>query len=446
MSNNAISRRSFIKAGAAAAISVGATNLVIAKDETEKKKTEGKVVNVGSIGCGGMGKNHLRRSLVPRSKEKGDVKVVALCDVYEKRKKEALEIAEGATIYHDYKNLLNHKGLDAVVIATPDHWHAQIAIDAMKKGKDVYVEKPMTQTIEEAKELVKTQQKTKRIVQVGGSGPSSDSVWKARKLIEEGLIGKVVWSQAGRSRNTLEGEWNYRIDEGAESQIDWERWLGPAPKHPFDPDRYFRWRKYWDYGTGLIGDLYYHSLCPLVLMTSSEFPIRVCGSGGMFYNWKRETPDTFTMVVDYPDNHYILLTGSMANSYPIPQIVHGHRGTLQVDGKNIAIYPEDIFANEYDVDFKDKKLTVEKMLVPVREGYRRRNPGHGGWLSTPEEEIPEPKRDSLMDNFINCVHSREEPYYPARLGYMIQVAITLAVKSYRENKVYRFDPETEKII
>jgi len=444
MENKDLSRRRFIQAGAlTAAAGVGAAKTETAAAGAEKKSAE-KYVNFGLIGCGGKGRQHLGW-IAERQKERGDVKVVALCDVFELHKIKALEIAPDAKMYHDYKELLKHKDLDCVLIATPDHWHAQMAIDALEAGMDVFLEKPMTQTVEEARDIVRVQEKTKKIVQIGGSGPSSDNVWKARKLIQDGVIGRVIWSLAGQSRNTVEGEWNYTIPEDIEAQTDWDQWLGPAPKRSYNADRQRRWRKYWDYGTGLIGDLYYHSLCPLVLMTGAGFPVRVMGTGGKFFDWNRETPDTFTLVADYPGVHHIILTGSMANSHPVPQTIRGHKGTLMVEGRNIAVYPEEIF-DDYKAEFNGALYDVEKFYVPVREGYRRRNPGHGGWLPTPEDEIPEPGRTSLTHNFLDCCLSRDEPYYPARLGYMIQVAISLAVRSFRENKVMQFDPETERIV
>jgi len=364
MSKSKISRRRFIQAGVVTAAS-GLTipGITEAASESGGVSKPEKAVNFGLIGCGGKGRQHLGW-IVEREKTRQDVNVVALCDVYEGNKRRAQEIAPNAKMYHYYKDLLEHKDLDCVLIATPDHWHAQMAIDALEKNLDVFLEKPMTQTIEEAKAVLHAQEKSGKIVQLGGTGPSSDYVWKVRELIKDGLIGRVVWSMAGQSRNTIEGEWNYGMPENSEKETDWDLWLGPAPKQPYDPDRQFRWRKYWDYGSGLIGDLYYHSLCPMVLMIGAELPIRVTGSGGMFYDWKRETPDTFTIVAEYPRMQQIILTGSMANGYPVQRTIRGHKGTLQLEGKNIAIYPEEIF-DDYKTTFQDNKYDVEKFFIPV---------------------------------------------------------------------------------
>ena len=156
-----------------------------------------------------------------------------------------------------------------MIVATPDHWHAKIALEAMDKGKDVYLEKPMCHTNEEIKQLVNTVHETKRVLQVGSQTTSGDQWWKARKAIADGMIGEMVMSQGSYHRNSIEGEWNYHIDKEAgpdgkgDNYIDWKMWLGPAPKRAYDADRFFRFRKYWDYSGGIATDLFYHVVAPL---------------------------------------------------------------------------------------------------------------------------------------------------------------------------------------
>lgn len=406
-----ITRREFIETTTATA-AVGFTAAGSAGAASER------VLNFALIGCGGRGRS-LLREVVKRGEEKGDVKVTALCDIYDKRKKQAEQIAKGATIYHEYEELLKHKDLDCVVIAPPDHWHAQMAIEALEKGKDIYLEKPMTHTIQEARELWKTVERTKRILQVGSQGMSSDRYWQARRLIEKGLIGKVVWSQSSYSRNSVGGEWNYPIDEGAEKQIDWQRFLGKAPKRPYDPERFFRWRKYWDYSGGIATDLFYHRLSPMVFMTGSEFPTRVCAAGGIYVHADREVPDTFLMTVEYPNQHTILLASSMANANGLPEMVRGHHATITFENDNVVIRPENEYKEKFARDLSGEKLEVQNLIITSQ------------------------KRETHMDNFITCVRTREKPHYDVRLGYLVQVAITLGVKAYRENKVMEFNPETD---
>jgi hypothetical protein len=228
------------------------------------------------------------------------MKVIAVCDIYEPRKQRAKDIC-GGQLFHEYTDLLALDDLDAVVIATPDHWHARISIDAMNAGKDVYCEKPMTLYWEEAKEVARTQALTGRVMQVGAQSASEDRVWKANEVIRSGALGKLLWSQGGYSRNSRDGEWNWYIEPEASPQnLDWKRFLGSAPQRPFDPERFFRFRKYWDYSGGIATDLFYHTLAHMEIALTPEFPRRVSAGGGIFIFHDREVPDTFHMLIDYP--------------------------------------------------------------------------------------------------------------------------------------------------
>src|SRR5205085_7462015 len=203
----------------------------------------------------------------------------------------------------DYRELLQRKDVDAVIIATPDHWHAPMAIEALKLGKDVYLEKPMTHTVEEAKEVYETVKKTGRVLQVGSQTTSSDQWWKARKAIQDGMIGKLLMSQGSYHRNSSEGEWNWPINSEAgpdakgDDFIDWQMWLGSAPKRPYNADRFFRFRKYWDYSGGIATDLFYHVMAPLnISWGEAQFPYPVVGTGGTYrFKDEGEAPDTFML-------------------------------------------------------------------------------------------------------------------------------------------------------
>jgi predicted dehydrogenase len=258
-------------------------------------------INVGVIGYGGRGSYVANQFARFAEKNKDACRISAVCDVFERRRKQGAD-KYGVKGYIDYREMLaGETDLDAVIVATPDHWHGKIAVDAMDKGKDVYLEKPMTYTVDEAKEVADAVKTSGRVLQVGSQYASMDHFWKARKAIKDGLLGDVVWASGGFGRNrNLRGEWNYAIDPDAtEKTLDWKAFLGSAPKRPFDPERYFRWRKYWDYSGGIATDLFYHALAPLVMITGQEFPARVTASGGIFVQKDREVPDTFLMNVDY---------------------------------------------------------------------------------------------------------------------------------------------------
>jgi len=369
-------------------------------------------INIGCIGCGGRGA-HLMNGLVARSKKPdAGVAVLAVSDVYDVRREKAGRIC-GGKAYKDYRRLLGRKDIDAVIIATPDHWHARMCIDAAEAGKDIYCEKPMTHTVEEAKEVARVVGEKKRVMQIGVGSTSDDIWWQARKLVRRRAMGKLLWSQTGLGRNSIEGDWNYyRIDPNAgPHNIAWDAFLGSAPKRPFDPDRFFRWRKYWDYSGGIATDLFYHSLARLQIALGPEFPKRVVASGGIYVFHDRETPDTFHMMIDYPSDHTIVLLGSQANRQKVPDMIRGHKGTIYFEPPGLALRPEKEFEKE-----------LEELKV---------------------EREPRPEH---MDNFLQCIRTREKPHCNEIVGYRVMVAIGMGVRAYREQKVMLFDAEKEEVV
>jgi len=405
-----MSRRQFL-GRTAIALGTGVTTALSAKRVLGANDR----IRVGVIGCGGMGTNHLKRLVNASQAGELNVQVVAVCDIFEPRKERAKEIS-GGTAYHDYRKLLERKDIDVVWIATPDHWHARMSIDAMEAGKDIYCEKPMTRYWQEAKEVYRTVLRTGRIMQVGSQGCSDPKWKKAHELISKGYIGKIVWSQTSIGRNSKGGDWNYSIDLTAgPHNLDWNAFLGSAPKRPFDPERFFRWRKYWDYSGGIATDLFSHVLHALLKTIGPEFPRRVVAGGGIFVHKDRETPDTFHMIADYPSEHSVVAVSSQANEQGLPVVIRGHEATMYLTGSNISIRPERIYADER-----------EEMNIQVK--------GVGDLLKAHHR------------NFIECVRSRKQPNCHAELAYKVTIAILLAVKSYRENKVMLFDPVKEEVV
>jgi predicted dehydrogenase len=387
-------------------------------------------INVGFVGCGGRMRTHIDH-IVRRSKEKGDVQAVAVNDIWEKRKQLARERAgvDEKAVYHDYRELCARQDVDVVVISSPDHWHFDHAMTALKNGKDVYLEKPMTYTVKEAREIADAAKAGGRVLQVGSQYCSLDHFWKAKKAIQDGLLGQVVWASGGFGRNSTArgGEWNYQIDsEATEKTLDWKAFLGSAPKRPFEPARYFRWRKYWDYSGGIATDLFYHTLSPLLLATGAEYPIRVAASGGIYVQKDREVPDTFFMNVDYPALT-MQLACSVASGVGAPLVIHGSEATLFVaqdsegfDNTSMEIVP--------DRDYKDafvKKTGSETLKIEVQPFVRGQHPH--------------------MDNLLDCVRSRQEPNLSAELGFKAMAAIGMGVQAYREGKVLQFDRERQRV-
>ncbi|MCP5113603.1 MAG: hypothetical protein GY953_22450, partial [bacterium] len=244
---------------------------------------------------------------------------------------------------------------------------------------------------------------------------------KAKELIEAGEIGDVLWAQTTYSRNSRVGEWNYYVDEEASPEtIDWKRWLGPAPKRPFSPERYFRWRKYWDYSGGIATDLFYHRLGPLLYAMGPQFPTRVTASGGIYVQKDREVPDTYATTIEF-ESFFVNMAASMANSAAVkyvPPVIYGHEGTLIFDGPNLVLVKEALF----DPQAKGKEGSVT--------------------------EFPVGKKDIVGDHiedWLQSMRNRTQPRLGPELGYQIMTAIKLGVDSYREGKVKIFDASTEKV-
>lgn len=254
-------------------------------------------IQFATIGIGGMGSGDTHSAAATPG-----TKLVAACDVYQGRLTRAQEVwGKGIAVTRDYREILNRKDIDAVIIATPDHWHARIAIEAMEAGKDVYVEKPMVQRWEDGTKVVEAAQRTGRILQVGSQRVSSVVYKKAQELFAAGAIGELNMVEAWWDRNSALGAWQYSIPPDASpATVDWDRFLGPAPKRPFEPVRLFRWRNYRDYGTGVAGDLFVHLFSGMHFVTGALGPRRVFASGGLRF-WKdgRDVPDILLGLFDY---------------------------------------------------------------------------------------------------------------------------------------------------
>ncbi len=434
------SRRDFIRQVGAGAVAAASTIAAASSAEaafrtvpyTAKSRILGANdrINVGFVGCGGRMNSHITR-IVNRAKEKGDVQAVAVNDIWDKRKAAARERTgvDEQSVYHDYRELAARPDIDAVVISSPDHWHFDHTMAALEAGKDVYLEKPMTYTVDEARRIAEYVAANGRVLQVGSQYTSLDHFHKARKAIADGLIGEVVWASGGFGRNSTRrgNEWNYRIDpEANESNLDWNAFLGSAPKRPFDPARYFRWRKYWDYSGGIATDLFYHTVAPILMAARQDFPLRVVSSGGIYIQKDREVPDTFFMNVDYP-TWTMQLACSVTSGKGAPLVFHGSEGTL------IVAEDSESFSNTEmvvipDRDYKDdfvKKTGKEELRIEVQPFVRGEHPH--------------------MDNFLDAMRSRQKPNLDAELGYKAMAAIGMGVTAYREDRVMRMDPKTQKL-
>src|SRR6266850_1069615 len=345
LSSPGLPRRDFIKKTATAAAAVAATPLlrtpVYGQDKAPSANVAGanNRIAVAVVGVGeGIGKNHLQG--IHDNGNQNNVVVAGACDVFNKRRNWAKEKAElkDSELYVDHRKLLERKDIDAVLIATQDPWHAQITIDALEAGKHVYCEKPMTRYLDEAFKVYDTVKRTGKIFKVGSQGCSAGAWHKAAELIQAGKIGTMVWAQGYYCRNNKKGEWNYTIEkESTPENIDWGMWLGPVSKRPFSADAFHRWRKYYPYCGGLLGDLVPHRLHPLMLATGKpEFPVRVTSIGTKNVHTDRKTPGTperdvpehVQLTAEFPSGALITVTCSTVNAKSPGFVIYGHKASL----------------------------------------------------------------------------------------------------------------------
>jgi len=421
MAGKKMDRRNFLAHSAGIAAAAGA-----ALNAASYSRAAGanERIGIGLIGCGGRSGAH--RKVIKRIQQKGEnIEIVAVCDVYRPRAEQAAKGTK-AKVYMDHRKLLEDPAVDIVCIATPDHHHAYQTIDAVDAGKDVYCEKPIShwRQFELTKRMAHLVKEKKRVFQAGTQG-LADPIWEAAaKLVREGAIGHPVHGQCGYFRV---GDWGERgmpiPDPNAKpgDNLLWEKFLGDAPKRPFDISRFFRWRMYWDYAGGPATDLFPHTLSPIVKVLGVAFPSKVVATGGKFrYDGEREVPDTFNMLIDYPEKVTVAVLGTQANDSGLPNVVRGWDATILFEGPNIVIQPTQ----------GSKK---KKQVVPSR---REGTAPEGGWGSF----------ESYWRNFLDCCRSRKKPLGDIDLAYHVQTALQMAILSLREGKVARFDAEREEII
>ena len=350
-------RREFI-GGTAAALGASALRAATARVIGANDR-----INVGLIGVGGMGFSHVRL-LKRHADATKTIQIIGVSDIYTKRKQRAKDFIglSDKQIHHDYHELLARPDVDAVFIATPDHWHFRMAMDALDAGKDVYLQKPMTYTIEQAGQLAAHVHSTGRVLQVGSQFASEAIYFRARQLMQENIIGTPLFAQATYSRNSFYGEWNYRIEpEGTPENIDWKRFLGSAPNRPFNPDRYLPlaqilglFRRYLD--RSAVSPPH-----PFALRARPAVPSRVSANGGIYVHKDREVPDTFSTCVEY-DKFQVIMSASTAASAPVrltsPAII-GHEATMEFVGNTeILITPEKIYAKKFQEKYGTGELRV----------------------------------------------------------------------------------------
>lgn len=399
-----VTRRTFLAAGAAMTASA-----------YPRVRGANDRIRIGVIGCGGMAGGHMRA--LNGMKEAENIEVAAVCDVYDPRREAAAQLTGGKPV-KEYRRLLDDPDIDYVLIATPEHWHAQMTIDAASAGKHVYCEKPMTYTIEEARKVVAKVKAAGIKMQVGVQGMSDESYEVAHEHVQKGTLGKVVLAQIDYSRNHKDDFWLYKEDPDCKPgvNLDWNAWLGPARKHAFEPERFFSWRRYWDYSGGIASDLFVHRVTRIIRSLGLTFPDKVVATGGKFQfpNSKAEIPDTFNMLLDYPEGLTVQLVSSMANDTPVDHLLRGHKATLEFTRTGFTITPQRLYAGESEPATYEKKGAEDLTLH------------HKNLQAAIRTNAP-----------LKC---------DCMLGYYGVVAARMGVESYRRRKYLAWDKTRERIV
>lgn len=404
-------------------------------------------VQIAIIGAGGQGTGDVQSSIA------SGAKLVAASDIYQGRLTRVNEVfGKDVFVTRDYREVLARPDVDAVIIATPDHWHQKIAVDAMNASKDVYLEKPMVQLIGDGQPLIEAQRKTGRILQVGSQRVSSIVYQKAQELMQSGAIGQLNMVEAWWDRNSAIGAWQYSIPPDATpDNIDWDRFLGRAPKVPFEPTRLFRWRNYRDYGTGVAGDLFVHLFSGMHFVTGAIGPTRVYAAGGLRF-WKdgRDVPDVLLGLYDYPQTarhpafnlalRVNFVDGGAENS---GFRFIGTEGVLAIgNGVTVSKMPRETEPG-YTID-TFPKATQEQFLKKYNEEHPRSTPTADAIRPQAEDRYLPPAgysdhRDHHR-NFLAAVRSRKPVVEDAVFGFRAAGPALASNISYFEGRICKWDP------
>jgi predicted dehydrogenase len=441
-----LDRRKFIQAAAIAATAT-ATHLKPLLAQSSSTRSPNDTIQFALIGAGIQGQHDTGIAVqVP------GVKLVAAADCYDGRLAHCKELW-GPDVFttRDYREILARKDVDAVLIATPDHWHKTAAIDAMKAGKDVYLEKPMIHLYADGPEIVETARSTDRILQVGSQRVSSVIYAKAKELLASGVIGKLNMVSAYWDRNSSIGAWNYSIPLDASTETcDWPRFLGSAPKIPWNAEHFFQWRKWKAYGSGVAGDLFVHLFSGTHFITGAHGPTRAMATGAIRY-WKdgRDADDVLLALFDYPEGFNLSLHVNFVDGGEESEgfLFTGSEGLMTIAGNTVSVIRT---PPETEPGYTVSTFT-EAMQKEYIEQYEKKYPEKHFTGALPESvqkfTAPEGYSDSYdhFHNFFDSVRSRKPVVEDATFGFRAAGAALLSNLSVQRGEVVRWNPETMKL-
>jgi predicted dehydrogenase len=392
---------------------------VIPKARARSGVQPGAPLQLGLIGPGGMGSGHIAGLLDARAKGREKLDIVAIADVCKPRVDGAVancrkeQPGVEVTGYADWRALVARPDLHGVLIATPEHWHVPMAVAAIEAGLDVYVEKPLCMRHEDALYLRDVVNANDRILQVGTQYMMYPKYGYARMLIAQGKIGHPTLSQTSYCRNSKEGEWLYDIDASIQpgELLDWKEWCGSEGEAPWDPNVYFRWRRFKRWSTGIVGDLLPHQMTPLLHTLDVGWPVRVSAIGGHYADKAMENHDHVVLTIEFEKQHTMFVVGSTCNENGLEQLIRGHHANLLLSGNNCVLKPERVYSEE-----------IEEQNI-VCEGVD--------------------PQDLLRLNWMQSIRTRKPNQSRVELAAQAMVIIDLATRSLWDGRTWLFDPATQ---
>jgi predicted dehydrogenase len=459
----------------------------------ERNVPKDRLIRLGIIGTGGRGRSilkaagFLRPEIIDQwinesennqtdtryeefiEQENLNVNINGLCDIFDLNAEFGLKacaninrVGSGGKMgtrpirYSSYKQLLAAPDIDAVIIATPDHWHGTMIIEAAKSGKHIYCEKPMTWNVAETYEVVRSVSENRVVFQLGHQNRQTEAYYKAGEAVEKGILGKINLVEVTTNRNSPEGAWVYSIPEGAGSQnIDWAQFIGPAPFHEFSPERFFRWRCWWDYSTGLSGDLFTHEYDAMNQILKLGIPYSAVSSGGIyFYKDGRTVPDVLHQTFEYPARDLTLLySASLASNKMRGRIIMGHDAWMEV-GEVLQIYadPESTrYRAKIESGVIDPSLPIYsfnpglKQVDAVTSPTERYFAGRGLLYTYRGGKRVDPTHLHLRE-WLDCIRGGGEPSCNVGQGFQEAITAHMGTIAYLENRKVFWDDDKKEIV
>ncbi len=457
--SNPVDRRNFLKtsagAAATAAVATSATSTLSAASYNQVNGANDRI-GVAFLGVGGRCQQHVDVILDLQRENPNNVRPVAVNDVwdgdpqlgrgrgrglYPTARRCGLDVDDRNRVTKDYRRILDLNDVDVVCVATPDHWHAKMTIDALAAGKHVYCEKPMTKTIEEAHAVVDAARRHNKVMTVGVQWMADPVLREANQMIRNGGIGHVCQAQTSYYRNSLVGQWRYyplKRDMTPQT-VDWDMWLGHrfsvipgvplAQQMPFDRAIFAQWRCYWDFGGGMFTDLFVHRTTRIISAMGVRYPARVVGAGGIYLEYDgRDVPDVATIVADYNEGCQLIITATMINNHPIEECIRGRLATLRFTSRGEGD----------DQDYGFEVLPQSITNAPTRNENQgpREVEFHGGGIAERDATRP------IWENFLACCRTNNrETFSTPELGAAAFTTVAMGVLSYRQGQALFWDAE-----